>query len=385
MTVRTRIRLLPLVAIAALASLLAACSSTTVTATQASASRPGAGVAAVSADYRKWLQGTSTEPPTTGSPAAATGEKIYIISCGQSNSSCARGVKGAQDAATAIGWQSSVYDTQGDLTAAGAGIRQAIAAKADGIFIYFIDCSYMQQPLREAKAAGIPVVQAEGIDCNVADPKAQSLFTWSVSYNEGPLLTWIQDFGAAIGAYLVTKTNGHGDVLFVADNAAIGTQSVVKGYERELAKCPDCTSQTVEYSFDQLTNGVSQQMQQKILQNPDVDAVGVAYDGILLSGVSEAIRMTSGGGRTLLLTTGEGSAPSIEMLHQGFVSAGSGLDNEWEGWSGVDSLNRIMQGVAPVGSGIGIQLFDATHNAPASGAYVSSIDYRSAYKSAWRR
>lgn len=346
---------------------------------------PGAGVAAVQGNYDRWLAGTSVEPPVADSPKAAPGKRIWVISCGQSNASCARGTQGAQDAAAAIGWQATVFDTKGNLSTAGDGIRQAIAARADGIFMYFIDCSYAQQPLIEAKAAGIPVVQAEGIDCELADPKSPSLFTHSVSYQEGPLLTWLHDFGASLAALLVTATNGRGNIVFIADNAAIGTRSVIKGYQSEAAKCPECASEVVEYSFDQLTAGVSQQVQQKLLQNPEADAVGVAYDGILQSGVSVAVMQSVRGGRPLTLAAGEGSAPTMDLVRKGTIVGGSGLDNEWEGWSGVDNLNRIFQGAPTAGSGIGIQLYTKGHNVPASGPYVASVDYRSAYRKAWGR
>ncbi|WP_347350591.1 substrate-binding domain-containing protein [Intrasporangium sp.] len=384
----TRIRRhLSAVAAVVLTAALAACGTADSDPQSGSAAQaaPGAGVAAVQGDFDRWIKGTSVAPPVADSPKAAAGKHIWIISCGQSNASCARGTKGAQDAAAAIGWEATVYDTKGNLSTAGDGIRQAIAGRADGIFMYFIDCSYAQQPLAEAKAAGIPVVQAEGIDCNIADPKSPSLFTHSVSYEEGPLLTWLESFGASLAALLVTETNGRGNILFVADNVAIGTQNVIKGYKREMAKCPDCTSEVVEYSFDQLTAGVSQQVQQKLLQKPDTDAVGVAYDGILQGGVSVAVLQSIRGGRHLVLAAGEGSAPTMDLVRKGSVVGGSGLDNEWEGWSGVDNLNRIMQGAPGVGSGIGIQLYDKEHNVPASGPYVATVDYQAAYRKAWAR
>jgi len=61
----------------------------------------------------------------------------------------------------------------------------------------------------------------------------------------------------------------------------------------------------------------------------------------------------------------------------------SGLDNEAEAWSAIDALNRLFQGATPVSSGIGVQIYDAEHNLPASGPYVSPIDYQSVYRAAW--
>jgi len=341
------------------------------------------GLAEAKANVERWLKGTSTEPVTDGAPRMAAGKRIWVISCGQSLSSCARGTKGAVEAARAVGWSAQVFDTKGDLSSAGDGIRQAIAAKADGIYSYFIDCSYMRKPLEEAKAAGIPVVQSEGVDCDQSEPGAPSLFTWTTSYVEGDMLTWIRDFGRAMTSYLIASTEGKGNILYVADNAAISTRAVVAGFKQEIDTCGECESKVVEYSFDEIARGLSQRVQDELLRNPGISAVGVAYDALLNGGVSEGVQQAERTGRELTLTAGEGQDATMDLVRDGVVAAGVGLDNEWEGWSAVDSLNRLFAGRRPVSSGIGIQLYDKDHNTPESGPYVSTVDFRSAYKKAW--
>lgn len=341
------------------------------------------GLAEAKANVDRWLRGTSVEPVTDGSPAIAPGKNIWVISCGQLLSSCARGTKGAVEGARAVGWKTQVFDTKGDLSSAGDGIRQAIAAKADGIYVYFIDCSYMRKPLEEAKAAGIPVVQSEGVDCDQSDSGAPRLFTWTTEYVEGDMLTWIRDFGRAMTSYLIVAGEGKGNVLYVADNAAISTRSVVDGFEQEIATCTECKSKVVEYSFDEIAKGLSSRVQDELLRDPKITQVGVAYDALLNGGVSEGVQQAERTGRELTLTAGEGQEATMDLVRDGVAAAGVGLDNEWEGWSGVDSLNRLFAGRRPVSSGIGIQLYDKDHNTPESGPYVSTIDFRSAYKQAW--
>lgn len=341
------------------------------------------GLAEAKAKVDRWLRGTSVEPVTDGAPAIAPGKNIWVISCGQSLSSCARGTKGAVEGARAVSWKTQVFDTKGDLSSAGNGIRQAIAAKADGIYVYFIDCSYMRKPLEEAKAAGIPVVQSEGVDCDQSDPGAPRLFTWTTEYVEGPMMTWIRDFGRAMTSYLIVAGEGKGNILYLADNAAISTRAVVAGFEQEIATCGDCKSKIVEYSFDEIGRGLSQRVQDELLRDQSITEVGVAYDALLNGGVSEGVQQAARTGRELTLTAGEGQQATMDLVRDGVVAAGVGLDNEWEGWSGIDSLNRLFAGRRPVSSGIGIQLYDKDHNTPASGPYVSTIDFRSAYKKAW--
>jgi ribose transport system substrate-binding protein len=359
-------------------------SSTSSGGTNAAATTSNApGVARAKGLVAKWYQGTYKDPSTFGSPKPATGKTIWAISCGQSLSSCARGTKGAVDAAKAIGWNVHVFDTKGDLGTANQGIRQAIAAKADGVFVYFIDCSYMKQGLQEAKKAGIPVVQAEGIDCNLAQKGAPSLFAWNVSYSEGPLLTWLKDFGRAMTSWQIANSNGKADILYIADNAAVGTKAVTAGFKQEIGTCTQCKSKVVEYSFDQMTKGLSSLVQDELLKNPTIDSVAVAYDAILQAGVSDGVQQAARTGRKIVLTAGEGQDPTMALLRKGVVSAGVGLDNEWESWSGIDALNRIFNGKKPVTSGVGIQLYDKNHNVPASGPYKAPIDFKAAYKKAW--
>lgn len=55
----------------------------------------------------------------------------------------------------------------------------------------------------------------------------------------------------------------------------------------------------------------------------------------------------------------------------------------WEGYAGIDAINRLLNDEEPVSSGIGQQLFDADHNTPEDGPYVPPFDYEAAYLEAW--
>jgi ribose transport system substrate-binding protein len=333
-----------------------------------------------------WISetGTYTEPPVDGGPAAVNDKSIYIISCGESSSSCARATAGAVSAIETIGWEYTIFDTEGDYSQAGAGVRQAIAADADGVFSYFIDCSYMQGPLAEAKEAGIFVVQAEGIDCDVTDPSAEPGFAWSVTYNEGPVYEWIKSFGAAQAAYAVVASGGTGNSLFIADSESIMTAGQIDAVADVFASCSECVNTTVAYTFAEQYEGLAQQVGNELLKNPNLTQVISAYDGILQAGVSEAVlQHTRASGMEIMMVGGEGQTPTIDLVRDGVIAAGVGLDNEAEAWSAIDALNRLFQGVEPVGSGIGVQIFDRENNLPASGPYVSPIDYQSVYRAAW--
>src|SRR5665647_702988 len=93
--------------------------------------------------------------PSPASRPAAKGKNVTIISSGQNSISSAVPVAGEMEACAAIGWTCTVYDGKSDPSTWPGLVRQAIAARTDGIILQAIDCPLIEQPLREAKAAGI--------------------------------------------------------------------------------------------------------------------------------------------------------------------------------------------------------------------------------------
>lgn len=320
------------------------------------------------------------ESPPSDSPPAAEDKSVWLISCGQSIVSCSDAIGGAEEAAGELGWESNIYDTKGDPTTAGTGVRQAIAADADGIFVYFLDCSYMAKPLEEAQDAGIPVVAAESFDCDAGDPGAPALFTSVVSYVEGAFPEWVRKFNEAQGYYAVATTDGSANSLFFSDDVSLAAAEADEGYDSILGQCSGCENEIINYSFDEIFSGVQQQTEQKLLQSPDANVVTVAYDGILVAGVEAAVSAAT---TDIDLIGGEGGPAVMDLARDGKVTAGVGLPNAWEGYSGMDSLNRIFADEEPETSGIGIQIWDQDHNLPETGGYEPPIDFRADYQAAW--
>jgi ribose transport system substrate-binding protein len=320
------------------------------------------------------------QPPPTSAPKPQPGKKIWLISCGQSISSCAIAIGGAKEAAESMGWNARIFDTKGDPGTANTAIRQALAAKADGIFVWYVDCSYMRQGLQEAKAAGVPVVGAEVYDCNEVNKGAPKLFTAEVKYVQGDYNNWIQAWGKAQADYLLNKIKGKGSILFFGDDTSLGSKRAELGFVNVVKQCGGCKYRVKRYSFGELVAGVQSQTEQELLRTPDASAVGVAYDGVLLAGVSAGVLSSN---RNLKLMVGEGGTAAMALVRQHKAEGGVGIPVDWEGFGGIDALNRIFHGQKPVPSGIGVQVFDQTHNLPASGGYKAPFDFKALYKKAW--
>lgn len=341
-------------------------------------------------DFLLSATGSYSSPPTTA-PAPQAGKKLWLISCGQAYTSCSLPIGAAEEAAQSIGWTTKVFDDQGDPTTVTTGIRQAIADKADAIFMYYIDCAYAAEALGEARKAGIKVAAAESADCSDLDPNAESLFDYAVTYSGGldgpveggqsPYAEQIGLWGQAQGNLAVVKADEKVNALVFTDNYGFGGKRAAEGMNQVLSSCEGCTSQIIEFPYEDLANGnLATTVKQALLKNPDVNVVAAAYDAIAVYGLAQA---AADAGRPLIVIGGEGSAEGMDLVRAGQITLGAGLPLGWEGYAAVDALNRLLQGEEPVPTGMGLQLFDADHNVPASGGYAPPFDYKSVYKKAW--
>lgn len=99
-------------------------------------------------------------------------------------------------------------DTRSGPARIAEAVRQAIAARADGLTAWGLDCEQIgPQPLRELDEAGVMVSAGESQDC---DPP---LFDAVVSYSEGAYEDWFRAFGEAQATALIAATEGKARVI----------------------------------------------------------------------------------------------------------------------------------------------------------------------------
>jgi ribose transport system substrate-binding protein len=150
--------------------------------------------------------------------------------------------------------------------------------------------------------------------------------------------------------------------------------------------CPDtCTLTDIEFTVAEAGKSLQQKAEQALLQNPDANAVQVDTDSVLLNGVLSAVQKSD---RDLLIMAGEGDTPIMDLAREGNDNLyGIGVNTSWEGYGGIDAMNRLFNGedpVPPEGSqGPGIQVWGPGHNIPESGPYVYPIDFVAEYEKAW--
>lgn len=382
-------RVMVALAASALIALLAACGSgSSSTGTQASAGAgtqdSGGATEADLARYDKELEklyiGTYKEP-TGPAIKPPPNKNIWVVVSGMDSEGSQNAAAGIKGAASELGWKVTVVDGKFDSTVQQKGIEQALADKADGIVVGYIDCAPIKTALERAKQQGVPTVGIEGKDC---DPP---VFAHSVLYVDD---MGFDDFGLAWGGaqatWVVAKTKGQAKTII---NTQTDLQTIVvdfEGVRKVFDECPTCEivgdAQFVGADFGP---PLQDKIAQQFVKHPEANSFIAAYDAALTSGGANAIKAT---GRLdqIKVMGGEGSSAVVKLIHQGVVGACVGLPTEYEGWASVDSVARLILGrdANESNSGIGVQVCDKDHNLPPAGqAYKAPIDFKAAYRKLW--
>lgn len=337
--------------------------------------------AALDAAYK----GTDREPPKTASKPAK-GKKVWIISPGQIGESASIPTKAAKEAGELLGWDMTIYDSKLDVASFSTGVRQAIAAKADGVILDAIDCPLVKQALTEAKAAKVKIVGYYAFDCDDPNVKGTPMFDASVNFGAqlGNYSALTKAWAAAKADWVITKTKGHAKVIEFKEDELLVVKYIREGFEEELAKCKTCQIvQTVDFTLSDLGPKLQQKAQTALLQHPEANAIHVPYDSAVLLGISAAV-FESGRNDQIDLIGGEAFPTNLALIRANKgEDAANAFPAEWTGYASVDTMNSLFNGQPIQDSGIGFRVIDRDHNLPASGGYVPSADFKAAYKKAW--
>ena len=373
-------------------AVVTACSSGSTTNSASTQQAPTANAGNSTADQavlNAVYKGTLSAPDTTSRPAAK-GKKIVIISAGQSSISSSIPVNAAADAARAIGWQVTIYDDQLNPANDPTLMSQALASGADGVILDAIDCSFVKSQLEQAKAKHVAVVPIYAYDCNdplVGGTGGKALFSAYTNYGAAAnknLGAFAEQYGFAQGQAVIAATGGKAKVLFFNSPQATVLKYTGRGFLNAIKQCAGCKILAdVEFNGLDLGPTLQQRAASVLLQHPDANAVKSPYTAATLLSIAPAVQQ-SGRASQLYVMGGEGFQPELDLMrtHQG-VNAVMISPSDWTGWAAVDTLNSVFLGQKPAFSGLGWQLVDPTHNLPASGPWVSPIDFKAAYKKAW--
>ncbi|MEV4001840.1 substrate-binding domain-containing protein [Actinomadura sp. NPDC049753] len=329
-----------------------------------------------------------TEPPT-GGPQADPGKNIWIISAWQQVHALVYQGREVAAAAGALGWRTRVCDGRNNENGGwGACVRQATAARADGIVLLAVDCAPVRQALVEAKRGGVEIASFSGFDCD--DPTqggSKPLFDASARY--ATATPTLADFYTRMGRLradtVIAKTEGKAKILHVSfEDIAMGEYQA-KGFTDRIAACGGCEIvDSVKISPADVPS-IRQKFETALLKHPQVDVVTVDIDHFFVAGVQQALVSANRPG--LLVVGGECQIDNMNYIRSGKgqqICYGSSAG--YRAYATVDALNRAFHGSPSTTAGVGLQIVDKGRNMPAPEAeYTGPIDYAGLYKKAWNR
>lgn len=336
-------------------------------------------VADASGRLAELLEGTNLAPPSEG-PEAVPDRSVWVISCGESNESCADFSSAAVEAAEALGWDTNLVDGNFDPVTAGDAIRQAVADGADAVAWVAYDCAELQAPVDEALAAGLAVVGIFAMDCE------EPAF---VPFPYGPdgesFETFIHRYGYDRAEVVVTSS---GEQVKVITSPIVVTSADTVQYEGFVERLRDCAgceiAATVEVGFEELgvPGALEQKMGTALSQHPDAGVVVLGSDSLLFAGIQQAIA-SSGRAADLSVYGSEGYPSGLDLVRDGTLESVLALDARWMAWAAMDALNRHFADAEPAFGGFGWTLVTREHNLPDDGPWDSSVDYRAAFRQVW--
>jgi ribose transport system substrate-binding protein len=399
--VRFRTGALALIMVLAAVALAACGSSSGGASSTASASGGAAGTSSSSApsfltsadaQLKNYYAGTDRSLPTSA-PKPKANMKVWVIACSMAAEGCANPANGAAAAGRKLGWQMTVQDGKLDPNVYNQLIRQAIAAKVNGIVLAVVDCPPVSSAITQATQAGIKVVGTVSLDCDNEYTKGKPEFSAQVSYcpqptsDEAKLEGCYDNFlrtqyAGNMADYTIAKTGGRADVIVMQEDDTLEPRIVGDAYQHEMAACKTCTVHVIPFTGQDLVNGALQaKAAAAIARYPDATAIMVPYDAAGLLGVTAAVKTAAAQGHKLLMIGAEGLTGAIQQIKSGQgQDFATGAPSTWWGWAGVDALNRAFDGTPQVDEGIGVQAIDKTHNLPVATSY-----YNGNQKSHWEQ
>jgi ribose transport system substrate-binding protein len=356
-----------------------------------SSSNGGTGEKASSGDIAKYQQqldalykGTYAAP--SGGPVKPPpGKNVWIISTGQEIETAQNAAAAMEEAGQALSWEVTLFDGKFESSRQLSGIEQALADKADGIVLLYVDCAPVKAGIQQAEKAGVAVVGIESKDCE------PSLENHVVKYaGDEDFATWVaHGFGGTQAKWVIAKTKGQAKTIVTVESDLYTTAVTYDpGITDEFAKCKTCEIvDTIEFTGPEFGPPLQQKIEQSLNKHPEANSFIAAYDAVLTGGGGAAALRASGRIDEIESMGGEGSKPGIELIydHAG-MDACSGIPTAWEGYGAIMGLARIFAGQDPEkgNSGIGSQACDSGHNLPPKGqSYQAPIDFVAEYHKLW--
>jgi ribose transport system substrate-binding protein len=287
-------------------------------------------------------------------------------------------LEGMEEAAAAAGMEVMAWDA-GDPQTWSDGIRAAIQADADAIFVAALDPQLIDAALQEAEDAGIPTIGSYGDEPDVELP-------FGVDYQIG---VNYRNEGKVIADYVLANTGCEGTtVLFsttIFPSAVLENEGIQAEFDR---LCPDaCELVFEQVDFADLATTVPVLTQTVLRRTENVNMVIAAFDIVALF-VNQGIEQE---GLDVKVVAHDGDVVGLDAIRSGEspqVATLSFPPGQYFGWVIVDQLSRLMAGQEPdrdsaafVGQMIDASNVGADNSIPE--VFPNMVGFQDEFKAIW--
>ncbi len=327
--------------------------------------------------------GHFTTPPKESNPATP-GKEVWLLSCGEASPPCAIGIEKMEAAAKLMGWKTHVFDGKLESSAYSQGIKDAVAAGADGFLTISYECPAVKSALQQAKAAGLKSSGMWFWDCDELSEGAEPLYSIHNGFGDRyPSQDAVyQAQGADQAAWILTETGGEPNTINFRNNDYNTEKNQEEGFNQRMTElCPSCTLNDVFFVATEFGTKATTKTVDSLVKYPETNAVKATSNPNLgfLQGIQQ-----SGRADEITSVGGWGIPENFESVRTGELGASFAWPIEWVAYGAVDSLNRAFNGLPEVDQGYGWTLVTKEHNLPPKGElYSPDYPFQEQYEKSW--
>ena len=305
------------------------------------------------------LVAAASEPVTFAAPAgvgaldldALDGKKVAIVSLVQAVPIVLQWEEEMTTAFEGSGVEVTSFDGKFDPNEWGRGIEQAIADKADLIFLLGIPAVAVAPQVADAKAAGIPIMTSlQGTPgktvLDVPDLTADVGFDYRIP-------------GEMIAQWFVADSRGAGNALILSSDDNTSSPDVWGAMEAEIDRlCPECTYTREDSTVPEWGDGTLQARTKSLMQaDPSITHVLAVFDAMTLAiepalvelELDDTVRVAGFNGTPAVMANVQaGTAVKMDV----------GNPNMWFSAGAVDAVFSVLSGGDPSeDSGVPFRIF----------------------------
>lgn len=314
------------------------------------------------------------------------GKSVWVIPFASTSQFNQLSAASTTAAAKRAGLRVKVVTTTGVPTEWQQAMQSAISQKADAIILEGANPDLLRPQIRQAKEAGIPVLNSHSIDLTDEAKTLKAIPGLTISNRlPGSVATRL------IADYVIVKSNGKANVAYISyPDMGTPLKTMAAAFKDEIEKqCPGCKLTMVSTTFADAPSKTPAAVLSTLQANPDIDWVVPAFDNfvpLVASGLETANKTNS-----VKMATFNGTSSVLQLLQQPGhpLQMDIGEPFAYFGYKSIDQAMRLMLGKPAVKEQMDMRLFDRSNVAQAgtpptaTGGYGNLKKYINGFLRLW--